>query len=182
MESLAESGTKVPGFRGRVMVEIDRLGQLSTEMRRALPASVEEANEILNQKDSIINLAQMEAQRIKDAARQQVDSITMAAQQEHESKVGENEIVRAAEEKGLGMLDESQREAQQIAQDAQRKAYKIIDEADSAANARRDGADRYAREALFNLEERMAEVLGQVRRGIDALGVDMETLETKVPA
>ena len=182
MESLAESGTKVPGFRGRVMVEIDRLGQLSTEMRRALPASVEEANEILNQKDSIINLAQMEAQRIKDAARQQVDSITRAAQQEHESKVGENEIVRAAEEKGLGMLDESQREAQQIAQDAQRKAYKIIDEADSAANARRDGADRYAREALFNLEERMAEVLGQVRRGIDALGVDMETLETKVPA
>ena len=79
-------------------------------------------------------------------------------------------------------VDESQREAQQIAQDAQRKAYKIIDEADSAANARRDGADRYAREALFNLEERMAEVLGQVRRGIDALGVDMETLETKVPA
>ena len=66
-------------------------------------------------------------------------------------------------------------EAQQILQDAQRKAYRIINESEGASISRRDGADHYAREVLFNLEEQMADVLGQVRRGIDALKLEIES-------
>ena len=40
--------------------------------------------------------------------------------------------------------------------------------------SRREGADHYAREVLFNLEEQLAEILGQVRKGIDALKLDVE--------
>ena len=60
-------------------------------------------------------------------------------------------------------------------QDAQRRAYKILEEADTEASVRRDGADQYAREKLFDLEERLSELLGQVRRGIDSLGLEVET-------
>ena len=62
----------------------------------------------------------------------------------------------------------------QILQDAQRKAYRILDDAEGASVTRRDGADHYAREVLFNLEEQLADILGQVRRGIDALKLEVE--------
>ena len=40
---------------------------------------------------------------------------------------------------------------------------------------RRKGADNYAREVLFSLEEKIADTLGQVRGGIDILDVRKET-------
>ena len=40
---------------------------------------------------------------------------------------------------------------------------------DPQADQRRKGADNYAREVLFALEERVADTLGQVRGGIDLL-------------
>ena len=70
-------------------------------------------------------------------------------------------------------------ESQQILQDAQRKAYRIVSEAENVALARRDGADSYAREVLFNLEEQLADILGQVRRGIDALNLEVEASKRK---
>ena len=52
-------------------------------------------------------------------------------------------------------------------------AYRIIDEAETLASSRREGADQYAREILFGLEERLADLLGQVRRGIDAINMEV---------
>ena len=42
------------------------------------------------------------------------------------------------------------------------------------ADIRREGADQYAKETLFDLEERLASQLGQVRRGIDTLGLEVD--------
>ena len=41
--------------------------------------------------------------------------------------------------------------------------------------ARELGSNQYARETLFDLEERLSTVLGQVRRGIDTLGLKADT-------
>ena len=62
---------------------------------------------------------------------------------------------------------EALQKAQEITQDAQRRAYKIVEDAEALSNNRREGANQYARETLFELEERLSTVLGQVRRGID---------------
>ena len=102
-----------------------------------------------------------------------------AAREEHVSKVDETEVLRVASEKADEMNQGAMVEAQQIVQDAQRKAYRLIDEAERVAAERREGADRYARETLFDLEERLSGILGQVRRGIDTLGVEVEA---KIPA
>ena len=60
-------------------------------------------------------------------------------------------------------------EAERIIQDAQRRAYRIVSESEDVAASRREGADQYASEVLFSLEEQLSELLGQIRRGIDTL-------------
>lgn len=176
---MANNGTKVPGFRRKVMVDIDRIMALSAELRSSVPANIREAEEIIKQKDSILSQATLEAQRVRTSAEQEATSVTSAAIEEHQYKVGDSEIVKAAEEKGKEITDEAVLEGQQIVQDAQRRAARIVNESESGSISRRDGADQYAREVLFNLEENLAEVLGQVRRGIDALRLEVEAQQQK---
>ena len=174
LQVLVETGTRVPGFRRKVLIDIDRLDALGEELKLSIPAYIQEAEEILKQKESILNQAALEAQRIKTSAEQEAQVVTSAADETYETKVGESEVVRASEERADGIKDEAMTEAQQIIQDAQRRAYRIVDEAEAVAGTRREGADQYAREILFSLEERLAEVLGQVRRGIDTLNLEVD--------
>lgn len=174
LESIASSATKVPGLRRRVMVDVDRLIAVGGELRTSIPSDIQEAREILRQKESILNQTQLEARRIKEAALQEALSTRTSAEEEKQTKVDETEILKVAEAKADQVGQQGAQEAQQIMQDAQRRAYRIIDEAEAASTARREGADQYARETLFNLEERLAGLLGQVRKGIDALGIEVE--------
>ena len=151
-------------MRKRVMVDADRLASVGKELRDSIPADSQEATEILKQKDSIVNQAHLEARRVKEAA-----------QQEQASRINQTEIVKAAETKAEEVSQQGLQDAQEIVQDSQRKAYRIVDEAEADAAVRRDGADQYAKETLFDLEERLANLLGQVRKGIDILGLEVET-------
>ena len=162
LQTLYNTSNRVPGFRKKVMVD-------GAAVKGSLPADVQEAEEILKQKDSILNQAYLEAQRMKTTVEEQVTEQIEAARQEHLSKVDESEIVRAAEARGQEIRDEAMVEAQEIVQDAQRRAIRMQNESESTAISRREGADQYAREVLFGMEEQLSEILGQIRRGIDTL-------------
>ena len=177
LQSLSSNGTRVPGFRRKVLVDIDRLMGLAEKLHSSVPASVMEAQEILNQRESIINQARLEAQRVKGAASEEASATTTKADREHASRVDESEIVKGAEAKAQEIRDEAMAEGQQIVQDAQKKVYRMMNEAEALANSRRDSADQYSREVLFNLEERLAGLLGQVRKGIDILSLESEAQE-----
>ena len=180
LAAIANTGTRVPGFRGKVMVDIDSLMRLSQQLNSIdMTDDVREASEVIQMKDSILNQAYLEAKRIRTSADEEVTKVTTKAQEEYRSKVDESSILRRAEELAQEMQEQAGYESQQILQDAQRKAYRIVSEADNIALARRDGADSYAREVLFNLEEQLADVLGQVRRGIDALNLEVEASKRK---
>jgi Txe/YoeB family toxin of Txe-Axe toxin-antitoxin module len=137
----------------------------------SVPSDILEAQEILTQKESIINQSLLEARRVKETAMREAEAIKASAVEEHAAKVGDAEIIRVAQGKADQVNQEAVQEANQIVQEAQRNAFRIVGDAEKIAAARREGADQYARESLFNLEERLASQLGQVRRGIDALGV-----------
>ena len=62
-------------------------------------------------------------------------------------------------------------------QQSQGEAEQIVGKAQTEATQRKDGADQYSKEVLFNIEERLSLVLGQVRRGIDALGDEAQEEE-----
>ena len=184
--SLPSNGTRVPGFRGKVLVDGVRLTELTEELRNSVPATIREAQEIIKQKDSIVNQARLESDRIKEAAEEEAVGITATAMREHESKVDESEVVKSAEAKAQEIENDSMLKAQQIVQEAQKRAYHVLSEADSTAGTIRDGADLYAREVLFALEEQLAAALGKIRKGIDVLGLEAEAQkepeENHVPA
>lgn len=164
----------MPGFRKRVMVDSDRLEAISSELRTSIPADIQEAREILKQKESIINQAHLEARRVKESAEREAVTVTSAAIEEQASKVDETEIIKEAGVKAGETNQRALQEAQEIVQEAQSRAYHMVEEADAVAAIRREGADQYAKETLFDLEERLANQLGQVRRGIDTLGLEVD--------
>ena len=169
LESLRNSGTKVPGFRGKVMIESDKLAQLAQAIESGMPADIEEAQAIIMQRDSIISQANLEAKRVRDEAENTADSLKSAATETHDFKVSDSEVMKEASNRGDVITTSAATEAQSIIQDAQRKAYAIIGDAENSVSFQREGADRYSREVLSGLEEKLADVLGQVRRGIDTL-------------
>ena len=179
LEVLSKSGTRVPGLRNRVMIDADRLTKVAEEMASAVPADVQEAQEILRQKDSIINQAQLEGRRVRESAEQESQGMLAMAQQKRESLIGDAEVVKAANLEAEEINQKALQEAQKVIQDGQRNAYRLVDDAEVNTSNRREGADQYARETLFELEEHLAGLLGQVRRGIDALGTEVEA---KIPA
>lgn len=175
LKALASTGTRVPGFRGKVMVDVENLMALGDALGRVnMPDDIREASEVIRMKESILNQAYLEAKRIRSAAEDDASKVTSQANEEYRNRVDESEVLRKAEEMSQEMREQAGYESQQILQTAQRKAYRIISEAENTAMARRDGADSYAREVLFNLEEQLSDVLGQVRRGLDAINLEME--------
>ena len=57
LEELNRTGTRVPGFRRKVLVDIDRLADVADELKSSVPDNMREADEVLTQKESIINQA-----------------------------------------------------------------------------------------------------------------------------
>jgi vacuolar-type H+-ATPase subunit H len=168
----------------KLMVDGDRFATLIEALKTSLPAEIQEAKEVLSQKDSILNQAYLESQRMKTAGEEQVAAHVEAAHHEHLAKVDESEIVAAANTRAQEITDEAMEESQAILQDAQKRAYGSVNTADQVAASRREGADQYAREVLFSLEEQLSEILGQIRRGIDLLPMKTENhvAEVQVPA
>ena len=173
LQRLYSTSNRVPGFRRKVMVEADQFARVISQLRTAMPADVQEAQEILRQKDSILNQAYLEAQRVKSTVEEEVAAQKQAAREEHQSAVSDSTVLAAAESRADEIKEQAVGEAEDMIQDAQRRAYRIVSEAEDIAASRREGADQYASEVLFSLEEQMSEILGQIRRGIDTLRPEM---------
>lgn len=180
LRAMAATGRRVPGFGGKVLVDVDSLVRLSELLSNVdMTDDAREASEVIRMKESILNQAYLEAKRIRTNAEEESTQLTSKAETEYRAKVGESSVLKRAEEISQDMQEQAGYESQQILQDAQRKAYRIVSEAENVALARRDGADGYAREVLFNLEENLADILSQVRRGIDALNLEVEASKRK---
>jgi len=78
-------------------------------------------------------------------------------------------IVARAREQAAQLIDE-----QGLTEAAQAEGQRIIAAAEADAGGTRSGADDYAADVLLRLEGEVSRVLGQIERGIDALGVREE--------
>ena len=170
LASSTQGASKVPGIGNKAMVDIKKLQSIHDALMQSMPEEILEASEIIKQKESIINQAYLEAKRTKEIAQQESASISEKARADYEEKVGDNEVTRGAHLKSEEIISEANTKAADIVQQSQGEADQIIDRAQVEATQRKDGADQYSKEVLFNIEERLSQVLGQVRRGIDALG------------
>ena len=171
INDLISTGVKVPGFGNKVMLDKSRLDGFVKEISDLMPQDIQEAKEIINQKNSILAQANMESQRILESANRESSDITNKSKEEYEQLVDDSSITEEANKKSESIIQKSKNEAEDIVKRAEQKAENIIDSADQQIMSKKEGADNYSKEVLFDLEERLSEILGQVRRGIDSLNI-----------
>ena len=173
------TGSKVPGSN-RSLVSLEKARQAFEELRSNVPEMFKEAESIKQQRDAIVKQAEDEAQRIREFADQEANTIRnmaeeqstrkiVGAREEANTLVDDTSVVSEANKKSDEIVAAAEQRAQRELTQAREKSNQIISTAQAEAEQRRGGADKYAREVLFDLEERVVTVLGQVRSGLDML-------------
>ncbi len=181
LENLATMIVKgrVPGT-ARTLVNQQKISALINETKKNLPDEITEAEGVVRQKDAIIKQAEIEARRIRayadeeattirQLAEEQSNTLLTTSQEEAKKMIQGTEITRKANENAIEIESVANSRAGKIIDDAESRVNTILHDAGISAEERRKGADNYAREVLFTLEERIADTLGQVRGGIDLL-------------
>ena len=178
LQQLYASSSRVPGFRKKVMVDVDEFAAVLNNIRTVMPADVQEARQILLQKDSILNQAYLESQRVKTSAEEEVDRPTASCPRgTPRTKVGESEVTKTATNQGPG--EDGSGDGPRLRTSSKTPRGEPTASSASLRMSRRaggKGADQYAREVLFSLEEQLSEILGQIRRGIDTLRPEVDPM------
>ncbi|MSP78574.1 MAG: hypothetical protein EXR67_03330 [Dehalococcoidia bacterium] len=157
LESTVQSSGKIPATK-KVVIDGDRLLDLIDQIRLAIPKSVQEADEILMKRESVVNQALLEARRMKSEA-----------DVESRKRIDTNEVVKEANKKAEEIVSEAKRRGDMMVQDAQRKAHQITGEAEQFADGRIQEASHYAQETLLSMEKQLSTTLNTIRRGLDSL-------------
>ena len=142
METLINTSKSVP-VTGNVLIDKTKIQELLDQLRLGIPQEVKAAEEVLAQKDQIINTAMLDSRRAK-----------VKAEDEFREKLAQNEVHKRAEE--------TLREAEQ-------RASRILEQAEAESQARRTEADAYALRCLQAFERELSTLNGSVRKGIDLL-------------
>lgn len=178
LEAMIVKG-RVPGT-ARTLVNLDKITAVIAEMKGEIPTQINEAEAVVRQKDAIIKQAELESRRIRayadeeattirQLAEEQSNTLLTTSQEEARAMIQKTEITRVANEEAVVIEADAQKRASRLIDDAESRVNGILNDAETSADSRRKGADNYAREVLFTLEERVADTLGQVRGGIDLL-------------
>ena len=142
LEGMVGQARKMP-ITGRSMVDAERLLELVDQMRLALPRNLQEAQEVLERREQIVNQTMLDARRIRATAEGDARAL-----------VEESELMKSAK-----------RRADEVIEEAGHKAERIIGVAQQEARRRQDGADAYCREILDKAEEQLTAVLDAVKAG-----------------
>lgn len=178
LEAMIVKG-RVPGT-ARTLVNLDKITAVIAEMKGEIPTQINEAEGVVRQKDAIIKQAELESRRIRayadeeattirQLAEEQSNTLLTTSQEEARAMIQKTEITRVANEEAVVIEADAQKRASRLIDDGESRVNGILNDAETSADSRRKGADNYAREVLFTLEERVADTLGQVRGGIDLL-------------
>ena len=160
LEESIGGATRVPPMR-RGLVDQEKLLELVDRLRVSVPQGIREADQILEKREAIINQALLEARKIRQTAEDE------ASKRVHESNV----------------IKEAQAEAADLMERTREEAIKLVNGATAEAQKRLLGADKYALEALGQLERDLGTMLTSVRQGIDWLAIqrNAEDQETTGP-
>ncbi|MBI20801.1 MAG: hypothetical protein CL780_00955 [Chloroflexi bacterium] len=184
------SGKNLPGT-SRKLVNTTKISTLLDEISELLPSEIKEAEIVIRQKSAILDQAEEESKKIRSyadeegstiikTAKAEKDKIIASAKSESEKLVSEKQIVSEATNKSENILSNAKQDSEKILEEAKSRSETLIADTEEKINSmlskteeeveqRRTGADNYAREVLFALEERVSDTLSQVRGGIDML-------------
>ena len=157
LETALGSSARVPATK-KVVVDLGRMMEMVDQMRLAIPKDIQDAQDMLSQRETIINQSLLDARRIK-----------ASAADESRIKVNESKIVTDAETKSDELLTDAKRRADALLQDAQRGAHDLTQKAQTFGNSQVRESNRYAQDVLARLETQLSSVLNSIRLGLDSL-------------
>lgn len=146
MESLLSGSGRLPFLR-RLMVDEEQAMMLLDRLRAAVPEEVRRARQLLRERDTILEQARRQAQRIAEQA-----------QQEAALRLEEEGLLNEAKRVSAKMLEDARREAEQIRRGADQYAREVLIEIESRLD-----------QAQGEIRETMGRILASVRKGLATL-------------
>ena len=186
LELMIKESKSLPGT-SKVMVDKKRSLEIIKEVIVNLPSEFDEAGMVTRQKEAIIDQADKEATRIRnyadeesstmrEIAKRDAAAIISEAEEKAEKMLQETSIIESANKRSEQIITDAQSQSEQIITDAQSQSNLMLEESEKISTDRRNGADNYAKEVLYALEERISTILGQVRSGLDLLDEPAENI------
>ncbi len=148
METLVETSKSVP-VSGNVLIDKKKVMELVDQLRLTIPEEVRSAEDILSQKDQILNTAQNDARRTKSMG-----------EDELRDRLRQSEVVTLAEAKAADTVRE-----------AEERITRMLQQSEAEALSRRTEADAYALRSLRSMELELDKLVGSVRKGIQVLAI-----------
>ncbi len=152
METLVETSKAVP-VSGNILIDRKKVMELVDQLRLTIPEEVRAAEDVLSQKDQILNIAQNDARRTKSTA-----------EDELRDRLKTSEIVTLAESK-----------AAETVREAEERITRMLQQSEAEAQSRRTEADAYALRSLRSMEAELDKLVGSVRKGIQVLAIEAST-------
>ena len=189
LETIVNESKSLPGT-SKVMIDKSRSLDILRQVISNLPSELDEAGMVTRQKEAIIDQANKEAERIRnyadeeastmrEIAKRDASKILSDAEAKAEEMIQETSIVDGANKRSEEIITDAQKQSESILMSAHQDSSKLLDESEKIARDRRDGADNYAKEVLYALEERISTILSQVRSGLDLLDDPAENISVE---
>ena len=149
METLVETSKSVP-VSGNILIDRKKVMELVDQLRLTIPEEIRSAEDVLSQKDQILNIAQTDARRTKSMA-----------EDELRERLNQSEVVTQAEAR-----------AAETIRDAEERITRMLQQSEAEALSRRTEADAYALRSLRAMESELGKLMGSVRKGIEVLAIE----------
>ena len=121
--------------------------ELVDQLRLTIPEEIRTAEDVLSQKDQILNTAANDARRTKSMA-----------EDELRDRLNNNEVVTQAETR-----------AAETIRDAEERITRMLEQSEAEAISRKTEADAHALRSLRTMEIELGKLAGSVRKGIEVL-------------
>jgi hypothetical protein len=157
LEAMTTQAKRMP-ITGRAMIDAERLVGLIDQMRLAVPRNVQEAQEVLERREQIINQTMLDARRIRAVAEADARAL-----------VDESELVKLAKKRG-----------DEIVAEAQERGARLLQAVEIQVRKKQSGADQFAQDSLAQLEEQVLNVLNVIHAGQRVLSPAEEMLAANI--
>ena len=154
IENLVVDGKRIP-LTNRSLIDEMELVHLVDNLRQELPLEIQNAQQIMDSKDDLLNEARDEAKKIIDQAKEYADRLT-----------DESKIVRESQEKAALIMEQATAQHKELVEHAYQQARQLRVNANSYANQVFD-------HMILNVGNALA-VLNQAREELQKMPVEPE--------
>ena len=156
LKSVLSESKKLPGFKNKVILDAEEISSILDNLSDSVPGEMTEAQEIITQRESVINQAHLEARRIRETSQKEAAESKDSLEMEHQKLVSETEVLKTAHNEAEVINSDAMAEAEKIIAKAKADCEELLAKANTQSLYQKDGADQYARETLFALEEHLS--------------------------